>query len=300
MLLVVPVSLSDQKNLPGIEKAFEVFSPGSGHKLLVIGSPNVTVAVRETAQKLSKHFAGSAKSYIFDLDCELGWPSACNYYFQQAAWYVGSSYDEPWLWFEPDTTPIRAGWLDEIEQAVNNLKAEALTNGEPPPRYFGVREPACTEHQGRLMANAGDQMAAVGVYPSNMEDVLSLRAISSTNIVWNTFLRWYFLPHFAELPMIQNNWRTANYRIAEDGRIECDSVANWAWDVHFNKSIFPDAAIVHGCKDGSLLEVIREANTPTATPQTHWTDYREPSENEKVEKVRAAQRKIVESKAVSK
>ena len=101
MLLVVPVSLSDQKNLPGVEKAFEVFSPGSGHKLLVIGSPNVTVAVRETAQKLSKHFAGSATSYIFDLDCELGWPSACNYYFQQAAWYVGSSYDEPWLWFEP-------------------------------------------------------------------------------------------------------------------------------------------------------------------------------------------------------
>ena len=99
-----------------------------------------------------------------------------------------------------------------------------------------VNRPAL-EHQGRLMANAGDQMAAVGVYPSNMEDVLSLRAISSTNIVWNTFLRWYFLPHFAELPMIQNNWRTANYRIAEDGRIECDSVANWAWDVHFNKSI---------------------------------------------------------------
>ena len=97
------------------------------------GSPNVSSTVNEVAQALSKHFAGNASTYIFDLDCELGWPGACNYYFQQAAWHVGSDYGEPWLWYEADTTPTRAGWLDEIENAVHAIKAEAQREGRPVP-----------------------------------------------------------------------------------------------------------------------------------------------------------------------
>lgn len=296
MLLVIPVSLSDQKLLPGIEKAFEVFPPGSGHKILVIGSPNVASTVKETAQNLCGHFAGNASTYIFDLDCEMGWPGACNYHFQQAAWHIQSNYDEPWLWFELDTTPMRSGWLDEIEQNVHRLKAEAQRDGKVPPRYFGASEPACLEYQGTLMPNAGLQMATVGVYPSNMDDVLSIRAISSTNIPWNTFLRWYFMAYFAELPLIQNNWQTAKYRVAENGDIECDSVARWAWNVHFNKPIGPKVALVHGCKDGTLLEVALGRHDVNKPPDAHWTDYREPTTEQKIEKVRAAAQKLVAKK----
>lgn len=294
MLLVIPVSLSDQKNIPVIEKAFEVFSPGSGHKILAIGSPNASQAIKEAAQKLCGHFAGNASTYIFDTDCELGWPTACNSYFQQAAWYIGSNYDEPWLWFELDSTPIRVGWLDEIELAVHHLQGEAQREGMAIPRYFGVSEPARLEYQGTLMPNAGQQMAAVGVYPSNMDDVLSLRALSSTNIPWHTFLRWYVMPHFAELPLIQNNWQTAKYRPSKDGDIECESVARWAWDVHFNKPIGPEVVLVHGCKDGTLLDVAIQMQMPDTKGGTYWTDHKEATEGQKIEKVRVAQRKLVE------
>ena len=293
MLLCIPVSLSDAKNIPALEKAFEVFPPGSGHRLLVIGSPNASGSVEKTAQNLSKHFAGNASTYVFDLDCDMGWPSACNYYFQQAAWFIGSNYDEPWLWYELDTTPTRTGWLDEIDDMVKSLVVDAKNQGTRPPRYFGASEPACLEHQGTLMPNAGKQMAAVGVYPSNMDDVLSLRAISATNIVWNTFLRWYFMPWFAELPLIQNNWQTARYRLGKDGAIESDSVARWAWDVHFNKPLRQEAALVHGCKDGSLLDILITAQIPDDSHK-YWTDYKEPTREEKAEKVMEAHRKLTE------
>ena len=125
MLLVLPVSLSDHKLLPCVEKAFGIFPPGSGHKILVIGSPNVSKQVEQAAQALCGHFAGNASTYVFDMDCEMGWPTACNYYFQQAAWHVGANYDEPWLWYEIDTTPTRAGWLDEIDSEVHRLRAHA-------------------------------------------------------------------------------------------------------------------------------------------------------------------------------
>jgi hypothetical protein len=293
MLLCIPVSLSDAKNIPLLEKAFEVFPPGSGHRLLVIGSPNASGSVEKTAQNLSKHFAGNASTYIFDLDSDMGWPTACNYYFQQAAWFIGSSYDEPWLWYELDTTPTRAGWLDEIEDVVKALVLDSENQGRKPPRYFGTSEPACLEYQGALMPNAGRQMAAVGVYPSNMNDVLSLRAISATNIIWNTFLRWYVMPFFAELPLIQNNWQTARYRLGKDGAIESDSVARWAWDVHFNKPLRQEAALVHGCKDGSLLDILITAQIPDDSHQ-YWTDYKEPTREEKAEKAMDAHRKLIE------
>ena len=297
MLLVIPVSLSDAKNIPTLEKAFGVFSPGSGHKLLVLGSPNASSSVNEAAQSLSKHFAGNAATYIFDLDCDMGWPTACNTYFQQAAWYIGSTHDEPWLWYEIDTTPTRTNWLDEIDQAVHTLTAEAQREGRRIPRYFGVSEPTCLEHQGALMpsSNAGRQMAAVGVYPANTENVLTLRAISATNIIWNTFIRWYVMEEFAELPLIQNNWRTANYRINNQGVIESDSVVNWAWDVHFNKEIGPEVALVHGCRDGSLLEALIKAQTPDFSGEIrYWTDYKEPTHGEKAEKALAARAKLLE------
>lgn len=294
MLIVIPVSFSDAKAIPVLEKAFEIFPPGSGHRLLTIGSPNVSGSVEETAQNLSKHFAGNASTYIFDLDCDMGWPTACNYYFQQAAWFIGSNYDEPWLWYELDTTPTRAGWLDEIEDVVKALIVDAQNQSKPAPRYFGVSEPTCIEYQGTLMPNAGKQMATVGVYPANMDDVLSLRAISATNIVWNTFLRWYFMPWFAELPQIQNNWQTAKYRLGKDGAIESESVARWAWDVHFNKPLRQEAALVHGCKDGSLLDILIAMQVPDDSHKEYYTDYKEPTREEKAEKVVDAHRKLTE------
>ena len=295
MLIVLPISFSDAKKIPSaLERAFGVFSPGAGHTLLVIGSPNVSSSVNEAAQNLSKHFAGNASTYIFDLDCDLGWPTGCNYYFQQAAWYVGSNYNEPWLWYEVDTTPTRAGWLDEIDKAVHALQAEAIREERKVPRYFGCSEPTCLEYQGALMSDAGRQMAAVGVYPSNMDDVLSLRAVSATNIVWNSFLRWYVMADFAELPLIQNNWRTEKYaRVPPDNEIGCMSCANWAWDVHFNKPIGPEVALVHGCKDGSLLDTLIQAQTPETPESKYWTDYTEPTREQKAEKVLAAQRELV-------
>jgi hypothetical protein len=290
MLLVLPVSLADYKSLPTLERAFEMFPPGSGHKLLVVGSPNVSRQVRNAAQALSGHFSGNSSTYIFDLDCPLGWPTACNTYFQQVCFYLGSTgQDDSWLWFEIDSTPTRAGWLDEIENTVHFEKGNAQREGHNPPRYFGVKEPARLEYQGALAPDAGDQMAAVGVYPMNMDDVLSLRAISSTNIVWYTFLRWYVMPHFAGLPLIQNNWQTARYRRAPDGGLICESVAKWAWDIHFNKPIRSGAVLVHGCKDGTLLDCLMEG--PVLEPVS------EPTRAEKVGKALLAHRKLVEMTA---
>lgn len=281
MLLVIPVSRADRKFIPLVTKAFELFPPGSGHKLLVVGSPNSAQDVRELSQKLCIHFAGNASTYIFETDSNLGWPTACNYFFQQAAFYVRSilASDAPWFWFELDSTPLRADWLDEIESACIAAQTR-LQRDNKRLLYFGVRERSCIESQGALLPieEAGEHMAACGVYPGDMVSrVLTLPTVSATNIPWYTFIRWYVVPQMHAMPLIQNNWQTCGYERQADGRITCQSEANWAWDIHFNKDVRTDAVFLHGCKDGSLIDLLaaecdllKKEGMPVVN---YWTDW---------------------------
>ena len=282
MLVVIAVSQSDTKLITQTEQAFEIFPPGAGHNLLVVGSPEVEEQVCGLGQSLSKHFAGHAQHFIFDGDNNQGWPTACNFYFQSTAFYIPTllSSGESWLWYELDTTPVREEWLDRIALAVDAAKAEALHENRPPPSYFGVREKTHLELGGRLMPSdeAGFQMAAVGVYPGDMSGrVVTLPTVTATNQPWYTFIRWYTAYEgFHPLPLIQNNWRTAAYERVADGTIKCQSRANWAWDVHFNNDIAPETVLLHGCKDGSLFEllaaeheVVKEEDIPV---EGYWTD----------------------------
>jgi hypothetical protein len=297
MLVVIPVSQSDVKLIAQTEQAFEIFPPGSGHSLLVVGSPEVEEEVQQLAQSLAQHFAGHSNTFIFDGDNNQGWPTACNFYFQSVAFQIPNvlAPGESWLWYELDCTPVRENWLDEIAQAVETAKTDALRENRQPAFYFGVREKTHLELGGRLMPadEAGFQMAAVGVYPSEMSGlVVTLPTITATNQPWYTFIRWYVAyDFFHPLALIQNNWRTAAYERVADGTIKCQSRANWAWDIHFNKDIAPETVLVHGCKDGSLLELfaaehelVKEEGIPV---QDYWTDAG-PEPPEKQEEVEAA------------
>ena len=81
------------------------------------------------------------------------------------------------------------------------------------------------------------------------------------------------------MPILQNNWRTNGYERNADGGITCQSEANWAWDKHFNDPIQPKTVLVHGCKDGSLTELLRaeyEMLKDEGVPVSeYWTDFHE-------------------------
>lgn len=246
MLLVLPVSQSDSHLIPNAEKSFALFPPGAGHKLVVVGSPNVAEEMNRLSGSLSQYF-NEASVHFFDNDNFLGWPSACNYYFQQACFHI-ATYNVPWFWYELDCTPLKEGWLSVIEAEYN----------EGPGGFLGCLEQTYRGFDGRLLdgQDAGQHMAACGVYPGDITGtVVPLRGVSETDVVWWNFLQWYIAPVTRHTHLIQNNYKTHNYR-KEDGEIVCDSCNNWAWECHYNKPINPKAVILHGCKDGSLFKLL--------------------------------------------
>jgi hypothetical protein len=286
MLLVVPVSPSDSHLIPYIERSFEMYPPGSGHQLLVVGAPNVYHEVTELNQSLCRHFAGNGKTLIFDNDTGMGWPTACNQYLQNVAFHLPTilGNEALWLWFELDSTPLKTGWMDRIEKACIEERAKAMRETKEPPKFFGVRETTRLEYRGELMPDSGFHMAPVGVYPADMANwILTIRTIHATNIPWYVFCRWYIAPQMAEIPLIQNNWKTNSYVREPDGKIVCKSEANWAWKVHFNNAIGKDVVLIHGCKDGSLTDLLRAEyeylKAEGAPLIEYWTDFHEePSE----------------------
>jgi predicted nucleotidyltransferase len=259
MKLVIPVSKSDRELIPNLYAAFGKYEIGSDHDLLVVGSHEVQADVDDIIENLRGKFDTVDKLII--KDSNLGWPMACNHYFQQACYHLNKGDDDAFVWFELDTTPICDHWLDIINKEYYDDTTRAVKAGREPLLYLGAKERSYEGRNGELLPEsiAGSRMAPVGVYSTDICSAPVLSSLAATTRHWSSVIQWYTVPSLANSWLIQNNWRTKNYR-KENGVIVCDSIANLAWGVHFNNPVSENAVLVHGCKDGSLLQVLLDNN----------------------------------------
>jgi hypothetical protein len=260
MKLVIPVSRHDRHLIPAFLKSIETFKPGSEHELLVFGSREAESDVLEIEAKI-KHLFNSSETFIID-DTMLGWPMSCNFYFQQLCRYISGKKDiDSFMWFELDTTIMKNNWLDIISDEYYSDTTKAVKEKREPTIYLGSRERVYEGRNGELLPESlvGQRMAPVGVYSREICFSHVLNSLSMVNRHWTHVIQWYVVKRLKNSSLIQNNWRTKNYR-HEDKNIVCDSDANLAWDVHWNKPVDEDAVLVHGCKDGSLFKLLLDNN----------------------------------------
>jgi hypothetical protein len=260
MKLVIPVSRHDRHLIPAFLKSIKTFNPGSEHELLVFGSREVESDVLEIEAKI-KHLFNLSETLIID-DTMLGWPMSCNFYFQQLCRYISGKKDiDSFMWFELDTTIMKNNWLDIISDEYYSDTTKAVKEKREPAIYLGSRERVYEGRNGELLPEslAGQRMAPVGVYSKEICFSHVLNSLSMVNRHWTHVIQWYVVKRLKNSSLIQNNWRTKNYR-HEDKNIVCDSDANLAWDVHWNKPVDEGAVLVHGCKDGSLFKLLLDNN----------------------------------------
>lgn len=265
MFTVIPVSLADKHLLPTLHKALSSFPPGRGHDLLVVGSPNARTQLQEAVTLFSPFFRRTA-THILHCDNAYGWPRACNHYFQLTCYHIGNYVEahQGWLWLELDSTPLKIGWLDEIEAAYYSERKKSEQEHRPMRRYMGVRERTLKSYGGELMerSQAGDHMASVGVYPGDIaSSVKVLSSMGSQDVHFPVHMRWYSNKSLNETSLIQNNRETSNYR-EEEGKIVCDSISRNAWDIHWNNPLSAQAVLLHGDKSGSLTELVAKEIAP--------------------------------------
>jgi hypothetical protein len=156
---------------------------------------------------------------------------------------------------------MKSNWLDIISDEYYSDTTKAVKEKREPAIYLGSRERVYEGRNGELLPEslAGQRMAPVGVYSKEICFSHVLNSLSMVNRHWTHVIQWYVVKRLKNSSLIQNNWRTKNYR-HEDKNIVCDSDANLAWDIHWNKPVDEDAVLVHGCKDGSLFKLLLDNN----------------------------------------
>lgn len=227
------------------------------HSCLLVSESKLTDADSAKLRKLAKLCFKSVTSIRTPYDIKLSktgdtpWPVGPNWMFYCTALHIGMTAKEPFIFLEPDCTPMCEGWLDKIE-------AEYLTCQKP---FLG---PVITTQNKSFVPR---YLNGTSVYPANalkyfhssMVDFLkgagnAFDVAASSNTVPNA--------HFTKL--IQHGYT--------------DDIGINRWGTHPNpplvfksvkeagdpdhvvtpKVIRPETVLFHPCKNGSLIELLRK------------------------------------------
>ncbi len=246
MLIVIPVSKSDEQMMDPTTELITKLGGCFNHDVLVVGSIDCELLVNKLVGDLRPQFR-SASAYLFP--CAVtGWPLGPNAYFRSTVSYLcyESGNTQPWYWFELDNTPLKSGWADTLQHAYNETGAV----------FMGAKHPTFYSDSGGKLIIKGHHMAGTGIYPSNFTDHSTLWKFEE-GIAFDVWIQWEVIKGgLTDTPLIQHNWKTLNYRF-EDGSVVCDNTLPLPHpDLRFNHPLREDAVILHGCKDNSLTELI--------------------------------------------
>lgn len=178
-----------------------------------------------------------------------GWPDGPNQCFVVAARTMLTYSKEPWLWLEADCVTTRPEWADEIE-------AEHRYCGQP---ILGV----LNDTFGLQNEVTGKHVTGVAVYPYDFYRTCPLLAsleVATDNYrlsghcppAFDVYIAPYAVPKCAQAKSIALYWRSRNF-VEQDGEVRC------SFDSPYGASpvVNMDAALLHGCKDFSLLDIVQ-------------------------------------------
>jgi len=252
MNIIIPVSYNDADLLPKSAQVFLHLGQCKGHKLIVAPTENAEQEAHEFKDQVSALFDQAVVRPV-KLNIK-GWPIAPNRHFRAVCGMVKTDYpDQPFWFFEPDCTPIRKGWL---QRAVDTYQ-----NGRKP--FCGAIVPTRVTYENGRHGTEGEHMVGTGIYPPDMYDrsafmqTLDLKHGFSPLPLepFDVRIRMEVVPHAFNLPELQHNWRTINYKV-ENGHVVCDDHPDNPDHLSFAKPVADTTYIVHGCRDSSLADLV--------------------------------------------
>jgi hypothetical protein len=238
MIVVVPFC---RKDIEAARRLLEWIAELDGchknHPCALIGAKPLTDEEIAPVIAAAKSAFSSVTMIRQRTENESGWPRACNAMFRCALEYTPTQ-RLPWLWLEPDATPLRPGWL-------NKLEVEYAKSKKP---FMGAFYPLPVGH-----------LNGVAIYPANPvrynSRLLSPGAEPFDCVFPNLTLRYSHIS-----PSFHHEWSPEGHEIDSKPRSFGSPL-----DLAILK---PDALIYHRCKDGSLIQRLRERQSQAVRSTT--------------------------------
>lgn len=258
MNLLIPTSRFDKHLLPDLARVLKKFGPYRGHKLITFATETATQEANAFTESLRADFDAVATEHL-NLGIE-GWPIAPNRMFRMIAETIQTKYnDAPWMLFEPDCTPVKDGWLQDIDLAYKKSGRD----------YFGC---IVNTRVVKVNPNAGDPPpneqhlvgGAAAIYPANAAARSTVLQTLDRQMPWSRLplepydvrMRYEIIPYAAHNDLIVHRWGTVNYQPTADGGFTCENAPDNPPGTNHAFPVPSTAAVVHGCKDGSLARIV--------------------------------------------
>lgn len=265
MLLVMPVCNIDLAMARDVSAWMRELGPEPNHRALLVWAPEVGQADRDyILDNFQNTFSKVNQMQPQFLPNVAGWPDAPNLTFEFAVHYCCAdnplyARGEPWFFFEADQTPMCEGWLDALQEEYRKL-------GKP---CLGMLEQSWKVRNGEKLP-AGKHLVGTAIYPANFH-VLTSKFRGCRTIAFDVAMQDDIVVpgHAAHTNLMMHCWLTDNFRRNADGDIVCDKrEGRLAGQIGFSldRTIPKDSGVVlvHGCKDGSLLRLLREERAERA------------------------------------
>jgi hypothetical protein len=255
MTLVFPVSHVDLHLALPLAQWMKKLGPYPRHDALIVWSSELTPEQREPIAVEFREMGWSSPPKAFTAQVtRQSWPEAPNEIFRQAAQLIetDAQFRRVWYFFELDNVPTRKGWLDELADEFNSDLSRP---------FLGYVDTTWEQdNQTAELRKIGTHLVGTGIYPPNLSFYTQahLTCLNAFDLAMSRDIARIA----RHTNLIHNNWRSVNYRWThKDGQWILSSDVSGLRAQQFghaiNRDVLPGPAVIHGCKDLSLIDAIK-------------------------------------------
>jgi hypothetical protein len=241
LALIIPVSKADMHLLPRFVQVCQHLGHFGKHRVIFV--PTQEVAQEPEISLAAEHMKDVSDNVAIiplKFTPQGGWPKACNQHFN-AVVPIGSSTGCNWYFCELDSTFMVMNALDILETELN-LSGKNYLGSVVSTRFKeGIN---------------GTHMVGSAIYAHDMAKTASLwKFCHGQPAPFDIYQRDELRPRWMASKRMQHMWSTVNYREVE-GVIMCDPHPDNPAGSDHSGEVLPTSVVVHGCKDGSLAELV--------------------------------------------
>jgi hypothetical protein len=248
MLIVIPVSVSDQDLIPSFLAAIERNGNIKNHDVVVLSTPSASIEAGKLAGEMNQ-FASSSRLVTMDMDPQGGWPTAPNLQFNFAVNWVAANHPQGhWYWMELDCTALKPGWADTLDQEYRESRKVFMGTVVPTIKIRNPNTPQAEAFQ------EGTHMVGTGIYPCIMPEWCIFWRYPLGGEPFDVVMQYETAKSLHDTKLIQHQLRTGNYHM--DGDYIVGEDQKKLLGVSYTGRVSTDAVVHHGCKDGSLSKLL--------------------------------------------
>ena len=251
MKVIIPIAESDLPKIDSFEWAINHFGLCKNHELIVVSSPGSYNIALNLFNLIKDNFNNNSKLHVFKEQSPMGWPSGPNFYWKNTIELLKKLNNKShWLWMETDLIPLKENWL-------NLLELEYYTANKP---FMGSVESNKIYTRSGIEIKTGHHMVGVGIYPADVDKYIrNWKYVDDINKAFDWVCGHEMVPQTHNTESILNAFRTNLYQI-KNNRITSESTNYSELKNTYVRPITRNTILHHGCKDGSLVNLIKQNN----------------------------------------